>query len=471
VGAVTAAAPATRPPAVAPALIVAAVLLLALNMRGPIVAVSPVTGTIQADLGIAAATAGLLTSLPVLCFGLATPLASALLKRLGVGRGVLVALGVLLAGILVRSLGGLATAVAGTVAIGAAITVANVAVPVVIGRELPRHSGAALGGYTAALNVGSMLTLSLTVPIAGVTGWRFALAAWGALVLVSAATWWWATRGQPDGRPAAGDPTAPGAGSADWWRRPVTWGLTVAFAGQAFAYYGVTAWLPALLHDQLGMDPSAAGLSSSIFQIAALAGAVGVPLILRFASPRAAIAAVGAAWLALPLGLLLAPSGWASWCALGGAAQGGGLTAIFALVVRAARDVAESRRMSALVQGGGYTVAATGPLVVGAAHQVSGGWTAPLLVVLVAIGVLIVVGTVSAGTAGSGHEAPAVPPRDPGRRPRRRQRLLRRGAGAGAGPVRRHLGRLGPARPPACDACRRGPCAPGRDGPGGRGDA
>ena len=392
---VTAAAPATRSPAVAPALLVTAVLLLALNLRGPIVAVSPVTGTIQADLGIDAATAGLLTSLPVLCFGLATPLASALLKRLGLGRGVLVALAVLLAGIVVRSLGGLPAAVAGTVAIGAAITVANVAVPVVIGRELPRHSGAALGGYTAALNVGSMLTLSLTVPIAGVTGWRFALAASGALVLVSALVWWWATRGLPDGRPAVADPE-PGAG-ADWWRRPVTWGLTVAFAGQAFAYYGVTAWLPALLRDRLGMDPSAAGLSSSIFQIAALAGAVGVPLILRFASARAALDTVGAAWLTLPLGLLLAPSGWALWCALGGAAQGGGITAIFALVVRRARDLAESRRMSALVQGGGYTVAAAGPFVVGAAHQASGGWTAPLLVVLAAVGVLVVVGTAAAG--------------------------------------------------------------------------
>src|SRR2546423_3727474 len=111
--------------AVAPALLVTAILLLALNMRGPIVAVSPVTEVIRADLGIDAGTAGLLTSLPVLCFGLATPPASALLARLGVGRGVLVALAVLLAGIVVRSVGGLTAALGGTVLIGAALTVAN----------------------------------------------------------------------------------------------------------------------------------------------------------------------------------------------------------------------------------------------------------------------------------------------------------------------------------------------------------
>ena len=52
--------------AVAPALLVAAILLLALNMRGPIVAVSPVTETIRADLGVDGGTVGLLTSLPLL---------------------------------------------------------------------------------------------------------------------------------------------------------------------------------------------------------------------------------------------------------------------------------------------------------------------------------------------------------------------------------------------------------------------
>jgi CP family cyanate transporter-like MFS transporter len=172
--------------AVAPALLVAAILLLALNMRGPIVAVSPVTEAIRADLGVDGGTVGLLTSLPVLCFGLATPPASALLARLGLGRGVLVALAVLLAGIVVRSLGGLPAALVGTVLIGAAITVANVAVPVVIGRELADRTGPVLGAYTAALNVGSMLTLSLTVPIADATGWQIALAVCGGC--------WWSSR-------------------------------------------------------------------------------------------------------------------------------------------------------------------------------------------------------------------------------------------------------------------------------------
>jgi len=102
-------------------------------------------------------------------------------------------------------------------------------------------------------------------------------------------------------------------------------------------------------------------------------------------------------WASLPVGLLVAPSLWAVWCSLAGAAQGGGITIIFIAIVRRSRDLTENRRLSAMVQGGGYVVAATGPLVIGAVHDATGGWTVPLLVILGAVVVMAVAGTASAG--------------------------------------------------------------------------
>ncbi|WP_218594971.1 MFS transporter [Pseudonocardia oceani] len=399
----TAPPPTRSAPGTSTALLVLAIVVVALNLRGPIVNISPVLDAIRADLGIGAGTAGLLTSLPVLCFALATPLASLLLARAGLERGVLIALGALLAGTLLRSAGGsgpggLWAVVAGTLVIGVAITVGNVAVPVVVGRDVPaRRAGIVLGGYTAALNVGSMIMLSFTVPLAAGLGWRPALAAWGVVAVLAAVIWWLGTRGNARRAAEAAAADEGDAGGPVWWRRPIVWTLAIAFGGQAFSYYGVTAWLPLLLHDELGMDPAAAGVSASVFQIAAVAGAFGVPVLLRRgAGPLPALLAVCAAWAALPLGLLLAPHLWLVWCALGGAAQGGGFTVIFSIVVRAARGPAESRKMSALVQGGGYLVAATGPAVVGAVHEATGTWAVPLLIVLGAIAVLTAAGTASA---------------------------------------------------------------------------
>jgi CP family cyanate transporter-like MFS transporter len=388
---------------VSAALLVTAIVVLALNLRGPVVAVSAVLEPIQADLGINAGTAGLLTSLPVLCFGLGTPAASALLARTGLARGVSISLVVLLVGIVVRSLDGLPSALVGTVLIGLGITVGNVAVPVVIGRDLPQWSGAVLGIYTAALNVGSMITLSFTVPIADVVGWRIALVAWGGLVVVGMAVWWYATRAPVRMREPVqvnqSDDRGAGRVRDDrvWWRRPVVWGLTVGFSGQAFAYYGATAWLPLLLGDELGLAPGAAAASSSIFQIAALVGAFGVPVLLRVCpGPRTVVLIVTAGWFTLPLGLLFALPLWPVWCGIAGAAQGGGLVVVFALVVSRSRNLAESRQMSALVQGGGYVVASTGPAVIGAVHEATGTWSVPLLVILTATVLFCVATTVSA---------------------------------------------------------------------------
>jgi CP family cyanate transporter-like MFS transporter len=178
----------------------------------------------------------------------------------------------------------------------------------------------------------------------------------------------------------------------------VAWGLLIAFAAQSFSYYGLTAWLPSLLADEQGLSRAAAGASSSLFQLVAIAGAFAVPaLVAWWRRPGIVLLTVTAAWTALVVGLLVAPSLWPLWCCLGGAAQGGGMTIIFIVVVRRTRGLTENRRMSAMVQGGGYTVGASGPLVIGALHEASGGWTVPLLVILGAVAVMAAVGAPAAG--------------------------------------------------------------------------
>ncbi|OMQ15287.1 hypothetical protein A7K94_0210635 [Modestobacter sp. VKM Ac-2676] len=117
--------------------------------------------------------------------------------------------------------------------------------------------------------------------------------------------------------------------------------------------------------------------------------------------------AVVVLWATLPLGMLAAPSLWPLWCSLAGVAQGGGITVIFIAIIRRSRGQTESRQLSAMVQGCGYVVGATGPLVIGAVHDATGDWTAPLLVVLGAVIMMTVAGTVSVG--GRGSSGPSEP--------------------------------------------------------------
>jgi len=378
----------------ATALVVTAVLVVALSLRGPIVAVAPVLGRLIADLGLDPASAGLLTTIPVVCFAVAAPLASALIARVGPASAVWWCLAGVVAGTALRSSGGTAVVLAGTAVIGTAITVGNVVVPVIIRRSVPpSRAGAATGAYTAALNVGSMLTSLGTEPLAQALGWRVATASWALLAVAGAALWGAATLRRP--ALAVEPPRERGAGDAPAPAAPVhrpAWApavLTVGFGAQAFSYYGLTAWLPTLLAERLGQSPAAAGAASSVFQLLAVVGALGVPVLLARTRPARVMALVGACWLALPVGLLLAPQHWLLWTALGGAAQGGVFTVVFVLVVRLSADDRQARRTSALVQGGGYALASLGPSVLGAVHDATGAWESALLVVVGALVVLV----------------------------------------------------------------------------------
>ncbi|HEY2222881.1 CynX/NimT family MFS transporter [Actinomycetospora sp.] len=392
--------PAAAPPVGGP-LLAAAVLLVALNLRGPIVAVAPVVDAIRADLGVSAAVAGLLTSLPVLAFAVAAPPASWMIGRLGPERAMLVGLAVLGGGTLLRSADGVAGALAGTALIGAGITVGNVVVPVVIGRDFPHRSGALLGAYTATMNVGSMITLSITVPLTDGVGWRIALLAWLVVALAAAVVWTVATRGRRPGAAVSSTPDGTTSTERSPWRRPVGWLLVAAFACQSFSYYGLTAWLPEILADLRGLGAASAGVASSLFQIFAVAGALATPLVRnRTGSLRLAFVPVALGWLALPGGLLLAPAAWPLWCSLGGAAQGGGFFVFFSAVLAASRTTTENRRLGAFMQTGGYAIGALGPTVVGALHATAGdpaeAWAPALALVLGALVVLTASGWAAA---------------------------------------------------------------------------
>jgi len=402
----------------------AAVLLYALNLRGPITALAPVVEDVRADLALTATTVGLLTGVPVLCFALITPLAAVLVGRLGTAQAVAGSLLTVLAGTVLRSVGDFPTALVGTVLIGAAITVGNVALPVVVARDFSSGVTGVTGAYTAAMNAGSVLTTLGTAPLAALVGWRWALASWGVLAVVALVAWarvyGWRRAPRvvsaPDAEAAADDAqddtahapgstagpgpaTPPATVATHVLRNPLTWLFVVTFAAQSASYYGLTAWLPTLLHDQTGLSRAGAGAAAALFQGFGVLGSVlAGGALARWRTRRVALV-VGGLWLSLPAGLLLAPAGWAVWASFGGMAQAANFVMIFSVVTVVADSPAAAGRMSAAIQTVGYVAAGLAPSVLGAVHTASGGWRAPLLVVLSALAVMVVVHLAAIGLA------------------------------------------------------------------------
>ncbi len=373
-------------------IVLLALLIFALNLRSPLTAIPPIIDDIRSDLGIGPAMASLLTSIPVLCFGLLTPIASLLIARTSIETSIFVTLGGLILGTVLRAMGGVNTVLVGTVVIGAALTIGNIVSLMIIARDFPRRSPVVTGLYTSALNVGTMLSSALTAPLAAFFGWRLALGVWILLAILAGVLWSLvllhhrrsARRVKAEASPIAapGDPAPVRPRSSEpIWRRSLVWLLVGAFAAHVFIYYGLTAWLPTYLMQADGMAATTAGFAASAFQILALLGSFGVPALAatRWISRATLLIGIAVAWFVTPIGFLLAPGQWLLWAIAGGIASGGGFTVIFMLIMDHAATLNENRKISSLVQGLGYTLASSGPLIVGSMREASDGWAAGFL--------------------------------------------------------------------------------------------
>jgi CP family cyanate transporter-like MFS transporter len=366
-------------------LLALAVVLVALNQRPAVVGVAPVLVELRADTGLSSALGGLLTSLPVLCFGAFAPVAPRLARRLGLETAVAASLVLLTGGVALRLLDPVAALYGGTVIAGGAIAVANVLVPAYVKREFARP-GLVMGVYSAALNVGAAVAAGLTVPLQMALGldWRTALAGWGLLAVLALAVW---LPVAGTGASRRGGVRAPGA-SWGLLREPLARRVTVFLGMQSTQFYALAAWLPTLLTDA-GL-PAADG--GALLAVSTVTGAVGAflgPTVAgsmqaRGRGQRPLVLVVLACYLVGVGGLLLAPTtATVVWVAVFGVAQGGGFALALTLIVLRSATPLTAARMGGVAQCLGYLVAAAGPVVLGVLHDLTGGWSWPLALLLV----------------------------------------------------------------------------------------
>ncbi|MEU5365698.1 MFS transporter [Streptomyces sp. NPDC005925] len=389
-------------------LAVVALVLAALNLRPAVTSLGPVLEEVRASLDMSGTAAGLLTSVPAICFAVIGSSAPRLARRYGTAGAVALGGVVLTLGLALRPLaaGSLLFIVLSTLAL-AGIAIANVLLPAVVKQRFPDRVGAMTGLYSMALNAGASSAAAVTVPLTEAFGgdWRFGLGAWAVLAALAVPPWI-ALSGRRD-RPAdpeaatpeqeapeqkapaqeAPERQAPEQGAprpeapADHRisRDPTAWALTAYFGLQAGSAYIIIGWLAQIFRDA-GLSAGTAGL---LFSVTSL---LGVPLSFALAavagrlSHQSGIAAtLGVCGLAGYAGLWAAPAGapWL-WAVLLGVANCSFPLALTMIGMRG-RDSGTVVRLSGFVQSFGYLLSIPGPILVGALYQHSGGWRVPLL--------------------------------------------------------------------------------------------
>lgn len=359
----------------------ASLVLIAFNLRPLFSSASALLPEIRDVLGLTNTGASLLTTLPVVCLGLFSPLAPRLAQRIGTERTLLLVVVLLALGTALRGFFSIPLLFFGTALAGACIAVGNVLLPGVVKRDFPDKAALMTGCYTMALCAGAASAAGLTLPIEHALGGSpgGALAIWALPALVVALLW------LPQVVASRGQVRRTTIRVEGLWRDRLAWQVTLFMGLQSALAYCIFGWLVPILRER-GLDGVTAGAIVSVSVIAQAGACLIVPhLAVRGRDQRLINVALCVIAVVALLGLQFAPlwSVWL-WALLQGVGQGGLIAVALTVIVLRTRDSHVAAHLSGMAQCVGYLLAAIGPLVVGLIRDWTGSfaWAAVLFVLL-----------------------------------------------------------------------------------------
>lgn len=363
-------------------LVVAGIVLSALNLRPAITSLGALLEEVRDGLGMSGSVAGLLTSVPPLCFAVFGVTAPRLARRFGPAAVVCAGMAAITAGLLIRPyLGGTAGFLAASALALMGIAVSNVLMPVIVKRWFPDRVGSMTGLYSMALALGTSVAAAVTVPLADALGggWQGGLTVWAALAAAAVLPWLPLVRDRGTARPQEPEHgAAPRHAPLRITRSRTAWALAVFFGLQATAAYVTMGWMPQIFRDA-GVPAGTAGVLLAVTMVMGVPLAFVIPRVATRLPQQGPIALVlGACGLAGYAGLYLAPAGGAwVWALLLGVSNCAFPLALTMVGMRA-RSGPGVAQLSAFAQSTGYLISIPGPLLVGVLYQHSGGWGLPI---------------------------------------------------------------------------------------------
>ena len=358
----------------------AAIVLLALNLRTAVGSLSPVVNYIQQDIALPIVTIGLLGVAAPLAFAISTSLAYRPARRYGVELTLVITVLAIIAGHLFRALAWDSTSLfVGSMLSLLGMGVGNVLLPVLVRKYFPNRIGQISSIYITMTAISASSGSFFAVPVAEAAGWRLSLGQWALLAALTLLPLL-AIRANSE---EVKEPKLEGQKAI--WRSPTALAIGVVQGMTSVFGYVSFAWLPILLIEHIGASEFEGGSLLALFAIMGLPVSLIVPVLAdRYQRSHSLIVYFSATMGSIgALGLLFGPTSLA-WLFV--ACLGLGPT-MFPLALTLfnlrSRTRATVLAVSAFGQGVSYTLATLMVFLVGIFREVTGGWELTLWLLFV----------------------------------------------------------------------------------------
>jgi CP family cyanate transporter-like MFS transporter len=366
-----------------------ALALIAMNLRPALTSVAPLMERIVADLELSRATAGLVTTIPVILMGLMAPLAPTLARRWTQERVLAGTMALLAASLLLRGFSeqGVVWLLCSAFGAGVSIAIAGPLMSGFIKQHFSRYMGAVIAVYSVGITLGAAIAVAATLPLATVLGdrWDLALASW-ALLAILALVMWCLLVPLPAQRPDNKDQT-----ERLPFRSGQAWLLTLMFACQSGVFYALSTWLVAH-YEQVGFPVLQASGYASLFMLFGIVGAFLLPLAAtKVKDRRWLIIAVNVTSTVMILLIAWFPSDL-PWLvsSVVGATTAGTFALVLALPVLETNNPRQAASLTAMMLSAGYLLAGMVPSLIGIGRDLTASYELPFTL-LAGLGVMIVI--------------------------------------------------------------------------------
>ncbi|WP_016999010.1 MFS transporter [Mammaliicoccus lentus] len=363
-------------------------IFVASTLRAPLTSVGPVVDSIKSTLEINNSLAGFLTTIPLLIFGIVSPLVSRVVTKLTMSGAIVYALILLMVGLFLRVSGGINLFIFGTILIGVAIAFGNVCLPSYVKWKFPLQIGLFTGIYSATMNFTAGLGGGLSYPLSQISplGFRLSLAFWIILAVLALILWMPQVKGgKAEEIKATKEMQAKAQGTKPKMvTSKLAWVVALTMGFQSMVFYTVVAWVPSILIDK-GLSPTTAGYFLMLNQFSQVPMTFLFPIIASKMKNQKILVTIITVLFLVGFSLLFSQS--IVLLAISMVIAGLGMGACFSICMTffsiRARTSAGSMSLSGFGQSIGYFIAAIGPFFVGYLHDYFGGWDVGIIALLV----------------------------------------------------------------------------------------
>ncbi|MGO3896801.1 MAG: MFS transporter [Psychrobacter sp.] len=366
-------------------LVLCAMVLLASNMRAPIVALGSIAPVVKDALHISETQIGWLGAVPMLSFAIGALVSPMIGKRFGLENTLIIVIALLTTGMIIRSV--VPTwhwFLAGTLLLTLAIGFANTLAAPVIKQRTPQHIPLITGALSLTMTISAGIVAGVILPLSEQAGWQWALGGWAILGILALVLWGFLrVRLGSSNHQAALLPTS-SASDISIWRMPFSWQIAVLMGLQSLLFYTVASFLPSIWASK-GLSAVQAGQMGSVFQFMAPLSILSLTWLVNRGRPIQALTVVAAVLNVigiLGVSYLSTDLAWL-WSGM----MGMGCAAIFTLCMMLfsmrTYTTNQASELSGMAQAVGYVLAFFGPLGTGWLHEVTGNWDLPLLLILI----------------------------------------------------------------------------------------